>query len=114
MAKKVVKRKAEDSKFFAWVATFFSIIGFVIALIFKRDNKYVMFYAAQSLVVFIIAVIASIVETAFGWIPILGGIIVVALWILIVLLWLFSWIYALSGEKKDVPVIGEWARKIRL
>ncbi|MCA9485500.1 MAG: DUF4870 domain-containing protein [Nanoarchaeota archaeon] len=114
VAKKSASRNHGDSKLFAFLATFLGIIGFVIALLFKRDDKYVMFYASQSLIIFIVSIAASIVSGVFGWIPFLGGVIEVALWILIIGLWLISWIYALSGEKKDVPFVGEWARKIRL
>ncbi|MCX5704306.1 MAG: hypothetical protein NT066_07465, partial [Candidatus Omnitrophica bacterium] len=53
-------RKDDDSKLFAWLATFFLIIGFIIALVTKKDNKYVMFYAKQSLVIFIAWIILGI------------------------------------------------------
>lgn len=109
-----VRSKSDDSKLFAFIATFFSIIGFVIVLIFKRENVYVMHYAKQSLVVFVVAVIASIIDVVVGWIPVLGGIIGVALWILVTILWIFSWVYAFSGEQKEVPLVGEFGRKIRL
>jgi len=29
-------------------------------------------------------------------------------------LWVVSWVYALSGEMKEVPVVGVWGRKIDL
>ena len=39
---------------------FLSIIGFLIALITKKDDKYVMFYAKESLVLFIAALALNI------------------------------------------------------
>ena len=109
-----VNKKQEDDKLLAFVATFLSIIGFLIALLAWRDKKYVMFYAKQSLVVFVIAVIAGVIQGIFMWIPILGNIISMAVGIVVFLLWLFSWIYALSGKEQYVPVVGYWADKIDL
>ena len=122
--KKVVAKKPEskkqpaassgDSKTYAFIATFLTIIGFVIALLAWKKDKYVMFYAKQSLVLFVVAIIVWIINAIFVFIPVLGKIIAVILNILIFILWLLSWIYALSGEQKDVPLIGNYARKINI
>ncbi len=114
MVKKKKVSQKSDGKLEAFVTTFLSIVGFVIALIAWRDNKYVMFYAKQSLVVFIVAVIAGIINSVLIWIPLIGWIINAALGIIVFVLWLLSWIYALSGEKKEVPIVGVWGRKINL
>jgi uncharacterized membrane protein len=110
--KKSVKK--DDKRLFAFLATFLSIVGFVIALIAKRDDEYVMFYAKQSLVVFIIGAIAGAVQMMVSFIPIIGGIISFALTVVVVIAWLFTWIYALSDEKRDVPIVGDYAKKINL
>jgi uncharacterized membrane protein len=112
--KKMVNKKEEDRKLFAFLATFLSIIGFIIALVAKKEDKYVMFYAKQSLVVFIVALIGSIISSLFMHMLFIGGIIATAINIIIALLWIISWIYALSGEEKVVPVVGVYARKINL
>ena len=59
MPKKVAKveKKEDDGKLFAFLAVLLSILGFIIALLAKKDNKYVMFYAKQSLVLFIAFII---------------------------------------------------------
>jgi uncharacterized membrane protein len=119
MAKKKLKNKKEekdegDSKVFAFLATFLSIVGFIIALLAKRDDKYVMYYAKQSLVVFIAALIAWALGGALMWVPILGRLISFLISTLVVVLWIFSVIYSLSGEEKETPVIGKYARKIRI
>jgi uncharacterized membrane protein len=114
--KKVKKReiKQENNKLLAFLTTFLSIIGFIIALIAWRKNKYVMFYASQSLIVFLFSIVVGIVERIFSWIPVLGGIINIALGIMVLFFWLISWINALSGEMKEIPIIGKWGRKIKL
>ena len=103
-------RKKDDQKLFAFLATFLSIVGFVVALIMKRDDKYVMFYAKQSLIVFIIYLIAK----AIGVFPFIGDIISPIVYIASVLFWVMSWINALSGKMKEIPLIGVYARKINL
>jgi uncharacterized membrane protein len=117
MAKKSSQKqtkKTSDSKTYAFIATFLSIIGFIIALLAWKNDKYVMYYAKQSLVVFIAMAVVGIASMAIGWIPIVGWVIMAVLDLAIFLLWLFSWIYALSGKEKEVPFIGSLARKIEL
>ena len=115
MAKKQNKKQKEenDSKTFAFLACFLSIIGFAIAILAKRDDKYVMYYAKQSLVIFIVSAIVGIIKWVFIWIPIIGRAIYVALSIIIFVLWLTSWIYALSGKEKEVPIVGKYAKKFK-
>ena len=106
--------KKDGAKFLAFIATFFSIIGFVIALLLKRDDKYVMFYARQSLILFIVIIIIVLLNDLFELIPIIGSLIKLLLDFVIIVLWVLSWIYALSGEMKEVPFIGQYADKIKL
>jgi uncharacterized membrane protein len=117
MAKKKVKRDSrnrfekksssrDNRQLFAFIATFFTLIGFIIALILKRDDKYVMFYAKQGLVLFIGFVIAGFV----GKLPVIGWIYSV----FIVVLWILAWINALSGEERNTFIVGDIAEKIKL
>ncbi len=108
------KSKDNDKTLFAFLATFLSIIGFIIALITKRDDKYVMYYAKQSLVIFVIGAIAGFLVLFIKWIPIMGTLINFALSILIFIIWLLSWLYALSGEEKYIPFVSDWAEKVNL
>ena len=114
MAKKNKKNKKGDRILFAFIAAFLSIIGFVIVLITSRDDEYVMFYAKQSLVIFIVGVIAGMLKTIFLFIPIIGWIIGAALTAIVVVPWILSWVYALSGEKREIFVVSGWAEKIKL
>jgi uncharacterized membrane protein len=82
-------------------------------LAWKKD-RYVMFYAKQSLVLFIFSIIVAIVRAIFAWIPVIGLIIAFVLNILVLILWIYTWAYALSGKEKDVLIIGKYARKIKL
>ena len=111
--KKSVKKKPSKksgSKIFAWLATFLTIIGFIIALLARRDDEYVMYYAKQGLVLFIGQVIIWFVSS---W-ALFGSIIGPVLWVFWFILWLIAWINALSGEKKETWLVQDIAKKIRL
>lgn len=121
MAKKKVKKKAEslkreldkkdDKKLFAFLASFLTIVGFIIALVLKREDKYIMFYAKQGLILFVGQVIIGVISKIpiIGWF-ILGPILLI-LWII---LWIITWINALSGNEKKTWLIGDLAEKIKL
>jgi uncharacterized membrane protein len=110
-AKKEVKKSSGgDSKLFAFLAVLLSIIGFVIALVARRDDKYVIYYAKQSLVLFIACLIIGVI----GWVPIIGWIMYPILVIIWVVLWIVAMIYSLSGNMKPVPIIGNFGDKINL
>ena len=102
-----MEKKGDDKIIFAWLASFFTLIGFIIAIIMKRDNKYVMFYAKQGLILFLGQIIIGLVSGVFLWLTSL-------IWIFWLILWVMTWINALSGEKKDTLLIGKLANKIKL
>lgn len=104
------KNKKDDSKLLAFFATFLSIVGFALVIISKKNDKYVTFYAKQSLVIFIIYIIGF----AVSMLPLMGKIISPFIYIATIVFWVFSWVYALSGETKKVPFVGDYAQKIKL
>jgi len=112
--KKEEIKKEKDRKLFAFLATFLSIVGFIIVLIVKRKDNYVMYYAKQSLVIFVIGVIAGTIGNLFIWVPIMGELIRFALGVLMLLVWVISWVNALSGKRKQIPIISYWSRRIDL
>ena len=108
-----ISRK-DEAILYAFLATFLSIIGFVVALIAKRDDEYVMHYAKISLVVFIIGAVAGILSGIFLIFPIIGKIIQFALGVIVFIIWLLSWFFALSGERKSIPIVSDLANKFKL
>jgi len=111
--KKVTSRKSskqDDKKLFAFLAVFLSIVGFLIALLGKRDDKYVMFYAKQSLVLFIGFMGAWVINI----IPILGQIISLVMHVVLIILWIIAIINSVSGQQKETPIIGQYADQINL
>jgi uncharacterized membrane protein len=104
MAKKI---KKDDRILFAFLASFFTIIGFIVALILWKEDKYIMYYAKQGLVLFIAQVIIIVLTPFLFFLTSI-------LWIFWFILWLLVWINALSGKKKSVLIISDLAKKIDL
>ena len=84
------------------IISYITIIGWVIALIMNQDKKKTelgSFHIRQTLLIFIIGILAS-------WIPIVGWVVS----ILVFILWIIGLIGAIKGEKKLVPLIGPLAQ----
>lgn len=107
-------KKEDDRKLFAFLGVFLTIIGFIIALAVKKNDKYVMYYGKQGLVLFIAWIIAWIIAMVFAFIPVLGWMIIVIVYLGIVVLWVMGMINSLSGQMKPVPIIGGFADKINI
>jgi uncharacterized membrane protein len=117
--KKSVPRKAEsrsvskkdansgnsDSKLFAFLGIFLTLIGFLIAYLTKKDDKYVMFYAKQGLVLFIGFAIAGIL-VKIPFVDIIGGLVGIVTFVF----WIIGIFYSFSGEMKEIPLIGKIAK----
>lgn len=69
-----------------------------------------MYYAKQSLVIFIIGAIGGALGRLLSFIPIIGAIINFGIFIVVFIAWLLSWIYALSGKEKIIPIISDLAK----
>jgi len=111
MAKKVKKQvKKDDSRLFAFLAVFLSILGFIIVLIVRRNDKYAMFYAKQSLILFIAWVISAVVSA----IPFVGWVVGPILYLVVFVLWIIALVYSLSGKEEETPWLGKYARRVNL
>ncbi|MFT4326635.1 MAG: DUF4870 domain-containing protein [Candidatus Woesearchaeota archaeon] len=98
----------DDSKMWAFLGTFLTWLGFVIVLLAKKDDKYALYYAKQGLVVGILGIAISFV----GWFPFIGWVTAPILGLLVFILWIVSWINALSGTEKPLPVLQPLVDKI--
>ena len=84
---------------------------FLIAYIAKKDDKYVMFYAKQSLVLFFAWLIVWVASMILGFIPVIGWLIIAIAEIGLLILWIVGMVYAFSGEMKQIPLVGPFADK---
>ena len=83
------------------------VLGWITGLIFfllERDNKFVRFHALQSLIVFGVLHLASIILVFTIIAPLIIGTISLALWLLLM-------ITSYQGKKISIPIAGEIAEK---
>lgn len=99
-------KKNDDSKLFAFLAVLLTLIGFIIAYAAKKEDKYVMFYAKQGLVLFFAWLVAWIAGMSLFFVTFVGMI----LNLIVLVLWIIGMVYSLSGEMKEVPLIGQFAK----
>lgn len=102
--------KKSDSTLWAFLAYFLSIVGFVLVLALKKNDRFAMYHAKQSLALFIIYMIGYVVLIL---IPILGWM-VLTVWWLFGLIWsIMGIINALTGKTKPLPITGKLAEKFK-
>lgn len=85
------------------------ILFFVPLLTESKNDPFVMFHVKQSLVLFI----AFVASGLLGSIPVIGlltGIVNIVLFVF----WIMGILNAINGEKKELPIIGQYASKINL
>ena len=105
-ARKRTSKKHDNDRLFAFLATFFCIIGVALIFLLNKKNDYTAFYAKQGIVIFIFWLITIALGRIhfFGW----------AIWVLFIVLWVMAWLNALSGKKKNTFLISEFSNKINL
>jgi uncharacterized membrane protein len=87
------------------------VLGWISGLVFfliEKKNKFVRFHALQSIIVFGVLTVASIV---FDWIPFIGWVIGWIIWVLAIVLWILLMVKAYQGEKFKLPWSGNLAEK---
>jgi len=92
-----------------------AIIGYLgilclVPLLGKKESKYCQFHGKQGLVLFIAWVVVNIVAV----VPFLGWLIAFFGNIACLILMIVGILNASKGEMKELPVLGEYAKKINL
>lgn len=122
MAVQAKSSSDDEGKIFAILAYLLGIIGFLIVLLAKKDNKFAMYHAKQALMVNIAAIVVAIplaiVMMVLMFIPfvnIVAGILGMLFWLCFVLcllvLVVMGIIAAINLQMKPLPVIGTLAEK---
>ncbi len=94
------------------LAYFFGILTGILFLILEKDNKFVKFHAVQSIVVSVIAiVILTILGTILIFIPIIGWILYILLYLGAFALWILLMFKAYQKEMFKLPIAGDIAAK---
>ncbi len=102
---------AKESKGWALLGIIFGVLGFLIVMLTRKNDKYAMYYAKQGLV---LNIAAAIVWIAGIIVPVLGWFIILPIGsILIGVLWIIGIVNSLSGKMKPTPIVGKFADKLK-
>jgi len=93
--------KKDQSKLVA-ILSYITLIGWIIALILNMQKKTELgsFHIRQALII----MLANIV---LWWIPVIGWL----LQIVVLIFWIMGLVYAIQGQKKEIPLIGSYAQQ---
>lgn len=99
-----VDKDVEENKIVA--ALSYLGIFCLVPLLLKKDSPFCQFHGKQGLILAIIMFVGWMIF----WIPIIGWL----LWLVVVVVDLVALIKTLMGQKWEIPVIGDLAKKINI
>jgi uncharacterized membrane protein len=91
------------------IVSYLTLIGFVIAIVLHSSNKTRLgaFHLRQSLGLIVCSLAMWPLGFVLAFIPVLGWLAGLAIWIGFIVLWVMGLIAAINGEQKPLPVLGE-------
>lgn len=91
------------------IVAYITPLGLILAFVFgDRENS--RFHLNQALVLTLTSLLMDVLRRVIGWLPLVGWMAKVVIWLLGIALgifWLIGFISALAGTEKKVPVLGE-------
>jgi len=95
------------------IVSYLTLIGFIVAVVMHSSKKTQLgaFHLRQMLGIFLTGIAVVVCEFVLIFIPILGWLRIVALWVSMFVLWLLGLLSAVKGEMKPVPVVGPMYQK---
>ncbi len=106
------KKDIEDNKVIAAIGYLWILC--LVPLLAKKDSKFAQFHGKQGLVLTVVSVILWVVGFILAFIPVIGWLILLVAWITILVLAVLGIVNALNGQYWEMPVLGEYAKKIKL
>ncbi len=108
-----------DANLAAALSYFLGIITGIIFFAIEKESRFVKFHAMQSILASLVVIAAWIVYgilvNILVWIPVLGWLVLVILWLAVALgalvLWLLLMIKAFQGERYKLPWLGDIAEQ---
>lgn len=82
----------------------------LVPLLIKKDSAFCQFHGKQGLVLLVVWLVLSM----FNVLPILGQLIWVFGSIVLLVLVILGMVHALNGEEWEMPVLGKYAKQIKL
>ena len=91
------------------ILSYLTIVGFVVAIVMHSNSKTRLgvFHLRQSLGLFLLCIALIPAGTILGFVPFVGWLAGLALWMGILALWLVGLLAAIGGTEKPLPVLGD-------
>lgn len=102
--------KDKDSKLWAFLGVLLPLIGFLLVLLVRKDDKYAKYYSSHGLIFLFLYLILQI----FSFIPKIGGILTYIGIILLLIAWVMALVASLSEQEKRIPIVTEIKEFVRL
>lgn len=95
------------------IVSYLTLIGFIVALILHGSKKTALgaYHLRQSLGLMITSIVVMIAGMVLAFIPFLGWLADLALWVGVIVLWFTGFLAAMKGEQKPVALIGQHFEK---
>jgi uncharacterized membrane protein len=102
---------SRDPRRWAALSYALGLVSGLIVLSIEKKDSYIRFHAWQSVLVFAVAAVISMLLPS---VPVVGdwGVVRVAFRISVVALYVFLIVKALSGERKKLPLVGDVANNL--
>jgi len=90
------------------ILSYLTLIGFIVAVVLNSSKKTKLgaFHLRQSLGLMLIAIGCMVASPMLAFIPFIGWLAGMVLWIGLLVLWLTGLLAAIQGESKPVAVVG--------
>jgi len=91
------------------ILCYLTVIGFIVAVVLHGQKKTRLgaFHMRQALGIYLTGMIAGALNFFLIFIPIVGWLVMLAVWLLIIVGWFVGLISAAQGQMKPAPLIGE-------
>lgn len=91
------------------IVSYLTLIGFIVAIVLHGNAKTRLgaFHLRQSLGLIVCSLAMFPVGFILGFVPVLGWLAGLVIWIGFIVCWVLGLIAALNGEQKPIPVLGE-------
>lgn len=91
------------------IVAYLTLIGFIAAVVIHGTKKTRLgaYHLRQSLGILLTSIAVAVAGMILAFIPFLGWLADLALWLGVFVLWILGFVAALKGEFKAVPLLGE-------
>ncbi|HVU08963.1 MAG TPA: DUF4870 domain-containing protein [Verrucomicrobiae bacterium] len=95
------------------IVAYLTLIGFIAAIIIHSNKKTQLgaYHLRQVLGFFLTCIAAGFCEFILVFIPILGWLAIVVIWIFLFVCWIMGLIAAINGQMKPMPIVGPLYQK---